>query len=106
LLAEFSSVVDAVRCAVEIQRGMAEREPEVPEQQRIRFRIGINLGDVIAEGEDIFGDGVNIAARLEAPGRARRDLRARTTARIRLPAPPGPSFQIRGINYGSERSRA
>jgi adenylate cyclase len=72
LLAEFSSVVDAVRCAVEIQRGMAEREPEVPEQQRIRFRIGINLGDVIAEGEDIFGDGVNIAARLEAlaePGR-------------------------------------
>jgi TolB-like protein len=51
---------------VEIQRGMAEREAEVAEQQRIRFRIGINLGDVIAEGEDIFGDGVNIAARLEA----------------------------------------
>ena len=64
-LAEFSSVVDAVRCATEIQRGMAEREPEVPEERRIRFRIGINLGDVIAEGEDIFGDGVNIAARLE-----------------------------------------
>jgi adenylate cyclase len=66
LLAEFASVVDAVRCAVEIQRGMAEREPEVPEEQRIRFRIGINLGDVIAEGDDIFGDGVNVAARLEA----------------------------------------
>ena len=64
-LAEFSSVVDAVRCATEIQHGMAEREPEVPEERRIRFRIGINLGDVIAEGEDIFGDGVNIAARLE-----------------------------------------
>ena len=64
-LAEFSSVVDAVRCATEIQRGMAEREPEVPEERRIRFRIGINLGDVIAEGEDIFGEGVNIAARLE-----------------------------------------
>ena len=47
-LAEFASVVDAVRCAVEIQRGMAEREPEVPEERRIRFRIGINLGDVIA----------------------------------------------------------
>src|SRR5438309_7825922 len=47
LLAEFQSVVDAVRCAVEIQRGMAEREPEMPEEQRIRFRIGINLGDVI-----------------------------------------------------------
>ena len=66
LLAEFQSVVGAVRCAVEIQRGMAEREPQVPDQQRIRFRIGINLGDVIAEEHDIFGDGVNVAARLEA----------------------------------------
>jgi hypothetical protein len=66
LLAEFASVVDAVRCAVEIQRGMADREPEVPDERRIRFRIGINLGDVIAEGDDIFGDGVNVAARLEA----------------------------------------
>jgi adenylate cyclase len=66
LLAEFASVVDAVRCGVEIQRGMAEREPEVPEEQRIRFRIGINLGDVIVEEHDIFGDGVNVAARLEA----------------------------------------
>ena len=65
-LAEFPSVVDGVRCAVEIQRGMAEREPEVSEERRIEFRIGINLGDVIAEGEDIFGDGVNVAARLEA----------------------------------------
>jgi class 3 adenylate cyclase len=66
LLAEFQSVVDAVRCAVEIQRGMADREPEVPEERRIRFRIGINLGDVIAEEHDIFGDGANVAARLEA----------------------------------------
>jgi adenylate cyclase len=65
-LAEFASVVDAVRCAVEIQRGMLDREPEVPDEQRIRFRIGVNLGDVIAEEEDIFGDGVNVAARLEA----------------------------------------
>jgi class 3 adenylate cyclase len=64
--AEFASVVDAVRCAVETQRGMAEREPEVPEERRIRFRIGINLGDVIVEEHDIFGDGVNVAARLEA----------------------------------------
>jgi adenylate cyclase len=70
-LAEFASVVDAVRCAVEIQRAMAEREPDVPEERRIRFRIGINLGDVIADTGDIYGDGVNIAARLEglaAPG--------------------------------------
>jgi TolB-like protein/Flp pilus assembly protein TadD len=65
-LAEFASVVDAVRCAVEIQRGMIEREPDVPEERRIRFRMGINLGDVIAEEHDIFGDGVNVAARLEA----------------------------------------
>jgi adenylate cyclase len=66
MLAEFSSVVDAVRCAVEIQRGMVERESEVPEERRIRFRIGLNLGDVIVEEHDIFGDGVNVAARLEA----------------------------------------
>src|SRR5467141_24773 len=66
LLAEFASVVDAVRCAAEIQRGMIDREPEVPDERRIRFRIGINLGDVIVEEHDIFGDGVNIAARLEA----------------------------------------
>jgi TolB-like protein/class 3 adenylate cyclase len=65
-LAEFASVVDAIRCAVEVQRGMAEREPEVPDERRIRFRIGINLGDVIAEGHDLFGDGLNVAARLEA----------------------------------------
>jgi adenylate cyclase len=63
-LAEFASVVDAVRCAVEIQRGTVDREPDVPEERRIRFRIGINLGDVIAEEHDIFGDGVNVAARL------------------------------------------
>jgi adenylate cyclase len=66
LLAEFASVVDAVRCAVEVQRGMADREPDVPEDRRIRFRIGVNLGDVIADDHDIFGDGVNVAARLEA----------------------------------------
>jgi TolB-like protein/tetratricopeptide (TPR) repeat protein len=66
LLAEYASVVDAVRCAVEIQRGMTERERGVPEERRIRFRIGVNLGDVIADEHDIFGDGVNLAARLEA----------------------------------------
>ena len=64
-LAEFASVVDAVRCATEIQREMADREPDVPEERRIRFRIGVNLGDVIAEEHDIYGDGVNVAARLE-----------------------------------------
>jgi adenylate cyclase len=66
LLAEFPSVVDAVRCAVELQRAMIDREAGMPEDRRIRFRIGINLGDVIVEDDDIFGDGVNVAARLEA----------------------------------------
>ncbi|HEX9835909.1 MAG TPA: adenylate/guanylate cyclase domain-containing protein, partial [Alphaproteobacteria bacterium] len=66
LLAEFPSVVDAVRCAVELQQGMAERNVKVPAPECIEFRIGINLGDVIVEAGDIFGDGVNIAARLEA----------------------------------------
>jgi adenylate cyclase len=64
-LAEFQSVVDAVRCAVEMQRGMAENNATIPPEKRIEFRIGVNLGDVIAEAEDIFGDGVNVAARLE-----------------------------------------
>src|ERR1700736_2726900 len=66
LLAEFPSVVDAVRCAAEVQSGMAERNAAVPAPQRLEFRIGINLGDVIVEEHDIFGDGVNVAARLEA----------------------------------------
>jgi adenylate cyclase len=66
LLVEFPSVVDAVRCAVEVQREMAERNAEVPEALRIEFRMGINLGDIIKDGRDIYGDGVNIAARLEA----------------------------------------
>ena len=66
LLAEFASVVDAVRCVVEVQRGMIGREPDEPEERRIRFRMGINLGDIIVEDGDIFGDAVNVAARLEA----------------------------------------
>jgi adenylate cyclase len=65
-LAEFQSVVDAVRCAAEVQRGMAERNADARPEKRIEFRIGINLGDVIVEEHDIFGDGVNVAARLEA----------------------------------------
>src|SRR5437016_3018262 len=66
LLVEFASVVDAVRCAVEVQHEMAERNAGMPEERRIQFRIGINLGDIIKDGRDIHGDGVNIAARLEA----------------------------------------
>src|ERR1044072_8527926 len=65
MLVEFASVVDAVSCAVHIQRSMVRRNAAVPEVRRIVFRIGINVGDIIIDGDDIFGDGVNIAARLE-----------------------------------------
>jgi len=65
LLAQFSSVVDAVRCALDVQRGMAQRNTDVPQERRIEFRIGINVGDIIIDRSDIFGDGVNVAARLE-----------------------------------------
>lgn len=66
VLIEFASVVDAVGCAVVMQRGMVNRNTSVPEDRRIVFRIGINVGDIIIDGDDIFGEGVNIAARLEA----------------------------------------
>src|SRR5215471_16037696 len=66
LLLEFASVVDAVRCAVEVQREMAERNADVPPDRRLELRMGINLGDIIKDGRDIYGDGVNVAARLEA----------------------------------------
>jgi adenylate cyclase len=71
LLAEFASVVDAVRCAAGVQEAMSDRNSPIPTDERIEFRVGANLGDVIAEGDDIFGNGVNIAVRLEglaAPG--------------------------------------
>ena len=87
-LAEFASVVDAVRCAVEMQRGMAERNATTSPEKRIEFRIGINLGDVIAEEHDIFGDGVNVAARLEGLADAGGVLVSSTVyehARDRLP---------------------
>src|SRR5215475_8715371 len=66
ILIEFPSVVEAVACAVAIQRGISERNAKIPADRRIEFRIGINLGDVIVEEGDIYGDGVNIAARIEA----------------------------------------
>ena len=65
LLIEFVSVVDAVRCAVAVQRACVEREAALPQDRRIQFRVGINLGDIVVDGDDILGDGVNIAARLE-----------------------------------------
>ena len=65
ILIEFPSVVDAISCSIEVQLGMCERNADIPPEKRIEFRIGINLGDVIVEGRDLYGDGVNIAARLE-----------------------------------------
>ena len=66
LLAEFSSVIDAVRCAVEIQEELKIRNAELPDKRRMQFRIGINLGDVVEEEDRIYGDGINIASRLQA----------------------------------------
>ena len=66
MLVEFASVVEAVSCAVEVQHAMVKRNKAVPQEKRIEFRIGINVGDVIIDGNDLFGDGVNVAARLEA----------------------------------------
>lgn len=65
LLVEFASVVDSVRCSIEVQAGMAERNLDVSEGRRLEFRIGINVGDIVEKDGDIFGDGVNIAGRLE-----------------------------------------
>ena len=65
MLVEFASAVDAARCAVEVQRGMATQNADIPQDVRIEFRIGMHVGDIIIDDNDIFGDGVNIAARLE-----------------------------------------
>jgi len=88
MLIEFASVVDAVRCAVVVQQGMEDRNANIPEDQRIRFRIGINLGDIIADSGDIFGDGVNVAARLEGlaePGGVCVTRTVRNQVRDKLP---------------------
>ena len=87
-LAEFPSIVEATKCAVAIQRGMAARNAETPADRRIEFRIGINLGDIIVEGDDIYGDGVNVAARLEGladPGGICISESVRTAVGTKLP---------------------
>jgi adenylate cyclase len=89
-LVEFASVVDAVRCAAQIQRAMIDRDAQIADARRIRFRIGVNLGDVIVEDGDIFGDGVNVAARLEAlaePGGICISRTVRDQIRDKLPYP-------------------
>jgi hypothetical protein len=86
LLVEFASVVDAVRCATEVQRAMAARDAGVPEDEQIVLRVGINLGDVIVEGDDIHGDGVNVATRMQEI------------------APPG-GISVSGVVYDSVRDK-
>ncbi len=96
LLVEFPSVVDSVSCVVDVQTEMAARAADVPEERRIAFRIGINLGDIIIDGDDIFGDGVNIAARLQEiaqPGGVCVSSRVHDDVRDRLAA----SFADGGI---------
>jgi adenylate cyclase len=90
MLVEFGSVVDALRCAVEIQRGMVERNAEVPREKRIEFRVGIHQGDIIIDDGDIFGDGVNVAARLEGfaePGSICVSARVQEDAQGKLDIP-------------------
>ena len=92
-LVEFASIVDAVECAAALQQGVAERQAGLPEAQRIAFRIGINLGNILIEDDDIYGDGVNVAARLEAlapPGgicvaRGQPAIRSSVNSRKRTP---------------------
>src|SRR3989442_5902519 len=87
MLVEFASAVDAARCAVEVQRGMADENTEIPQAKRIEFRIGIHLGDIIIDDNDIFGDGVNIAARLESiavPGGIDRKSTRLNSSHVRI----------------------
>ena len=79
VLAEFISVVDAVRCAVVVQEELKDRNKELPESRRMEFRMGINLGDVVEEGDNILGDGVNVAARVQSLADPRRNLHIRNS---------------------------
>ena len=101
-LVEFASAVDAVECAVAIQHGVAEREAAVPEDRRIAFRIGINVGDIIVEDGDILGDGVNVAARLESlaePGGicVARNVHNQVKAKLALPFEQMGAHRVKNI---------
>jgi class 3 adenylate cyclase/tetratricopeptide (TPR) repeat protein len=102
MLVEFASAVEAVRCAIELQRALLDRNADVPQEERILFRIGINLGDVIEDDGDLFGDGVNVAARLEAlaePGGVCISRAVRDQIRDKLPFPfdDRGEFQVKNI---------
>src|SRR5215212_2099544 len=100
-IVEFGSAVAAVEAAVEIQRAMAAREADRPERERIRYRIGINLGDVVVDGADIYGDGVNVAARIESlcePGGVWMAARVYDPVRGKLDVPFEPTGRHRVKN--------
>jgi class 3 adenylate cyclase len=106
LLVEFTSVVEALKCAVEVQWGMIERNAEVPPEKRIEFRVGIHQGDIIIDGDDMFGDGVNVAARLEGlaepggicvSGRVQEDARG-------MPFPAADRIDLAPSDIQSRRS--
>jgi adenylate cyclase len=100
ILAEFASVVDALRCAVEVQTAMAESNAPLPPDRRIAFRIGINVGDIVVEDGDIFGDGVNVAARLEGLAEPAASASRPAFRRMRRAASTSASK-----TWGSSRSR-
>ena len=100
LLIEFPSAVEAVRCSIAAQEGMAARNAGVPEDRRILYRIGINVGDVVAEGDDLLGDGVNIAARLEAlapPGGIVMSYETYALVQDRVHAKPLEPISLKGL---------
>src|SRR5258706_11373089 len=102
LLVEFSSPVEAVRWAVELQQGMIDRDADLPDDKRLRFRVGINLGDVIVDDKDLYGDAVNIAARLETladPGGIciSRTVREQIRDRLSLPFEDAGEQSVRNI---------
>lgn len=106
-LVEFASAVHAVECAVAIQNGMAEREAYEPEERRIRFRVGINIGDIVLEDGDIYGDGINIAARLETladPGGICIARNVYNQVRTSLPSPSSRSVRT-AVRTSASRSK-
>ena len=102
MLLEFPSAADAVKCIVAVQQGMAERNGDIDPERRIRFRVGINVGDVVAEGEDLLGDGVNIAARVEGlsePGglAISDDAHRQVRDRLDIPRRDGGAHEVKNI---------
>src|SRR4051794_16368245 len=109
-IVEFQSVTAAVEAAVAVQRAMLDRDPELPEDRRIRYRIGINLGDVIVDGPSIYGDGINVAARIEAlcePGGVwlSRSVHNQVKGKLDLGFAPSGLHQVKNISEAVETFR-